>query len=175
MKYLPFILVLFLSACQSTPAQQTSSETEPTSQTFAEYIRDSKPPAGPRHIVNEGVIDPIEAVVTAAQSAPNSFVGTFGMEVRNTGQLPGILFLNSELNYREQFNLTVAMDESVARYLTRTYGRNWFNDVIGKQIEVRGEAERVVIWFNCDGQRTSSYYYQTQIRVTHPEQFKIVP
>ncbi len=165
---------IFISGCQST----TETEAEPTAtnpaQEYANYIRDSKPPAGPLHEVREGVIDPVQAVIYASQAGENGYSGTFGMQVRNLGAYPTYVYLNSELNYREQLNVSVRMDMEVVRYLRRTYGNEWLNEIVGKQIEVEGEAKREVIWFRCNDERTSSYYYQTHIHVTRPEQFKIL-
>lgn len=166
--------VVFLSGCQSTTETQAEPEANGTEQTYEEFIRDSKPAAGPLHEVREGVIDPVQAVIYAAQSAPNAHTGTFGMQVRNLGSNPRYVYLNSELNYREQFNVSVRMDIEVARFLRRTYGQNWLDEIIGKQIEIEGEVKREEIWFVCNRERTNSYYYQTHIHVSRPEQFKIL-
>ena len=166
--------ILALTGCQSTATNEAAPERSEAQPTYAEFIRDSKPPAGPLHEVREGVIDPTQAIIYAAQSAPNGHTGTFGMQVRNIGGDSRRIYLNSELNYREQLNISVRMDIGVAQYLRRQYGNDWLNEIVGKQIEVEGEVERVVIWLNCNGERTDSYYYQTQIHVRRPEQFKVL-
>lgn len=166
--------VAFLSGCQSTTETPADPEATNPEQSYAELVRDSKPPAGPLHNVREGVIDPVQAVIYASQAGENGYSGTFGMSVRNLGVNPRQVYLNSELNYREQLNVSVRMDMEVVRFLRRTYGNDWLNEIVGKQIEVEGEAKREVIWFRCNDERTSSYYYQTHIHVSRPEQFKIL-
>lgn len=170
-------VIFALSACQSVPVEEAnSSGAQPGEQEYAVMIRDSKPPAGPVHQVREGVLSPLEAVVYASQAAPDGFSGTFGMQVRNIGQdSRGVVFLNSELNYREQTNLSVRVDPRVSAYLSRARGDNWVNEIVGQEIEVEGKAQRVVIWFNDSAKgRTDSYYYQTQIFVGHPDHLKIL-
>lgn len=146
-----------------------------TERDFHAEIRDAQPPAGALHRVAEGVYSPIEAIVLAALAAPSVVEGKFGFTVRNVGQMgDGTILLNSELNYREQINVTVRLSQRLASYLQRTYGKDWVNDIVGKEIEVVGEAKRLPIYFRCNNQRTESYYYQTQIEVKRPEHFVIL-
>ncbi|MCC5854055.1 MAG: hypothetical protein JJU10_00040 [Idiomarina sp.] len=183
MKSNVFALTLILCAAfclatgMSSTATAATAERADTQKSFDEVVRDTQPPAGPVHRVRDGVFSPIQAVVYAAQAAPASIEGTFGFEVRNVGQARnGTIYFNSELNYREQMNVTVRMSQRAASYLQRTYGRDWVNEIVGRNIEVTGEAKRVPIYFFFqNGQRSDSYYYQTQIEISRPEQFKILP
>lgn len=168
-----------LAGCQSVPEDLQSDaagESRPGDRAYAEMIRDTKPPAGPMHEVREGVLTPIEAVVYASRVAPNGVEGTFGMQVRNFGHAGnGFVFLNSEQNYREQTNISVRIQPAVAQYLQRNHGDNWLQEILGQDIEVEGVAVRHEIYFNDSVRgRTDSYYYQTHVEVTHPDQITIL-
>lgn len=167
--------VLLLAACQSTP-EQTATVGEPGQRSHADMVRDTRPPAGPEHEVANGVLTPTEAVVRAARTAPDGYQGTFGMEVRNIGgDTGGNLFLNSELNYREQTSVSIMISREIGRELARIHGENWIREVVGKHIEVEGEAVRQVIWFNDSALgRTKSYYYQTHIQLSDADQLRIL-
>lgn len=166
---------ILVAGCQSTPVQNDPVG-EPGERSHAEMIRDTQPPAGPDHEVGDGVLTPLEAVNGAAQSAPDGYPGKFGMQVRNIGgDTGGRLFLNSELNYREQTSVSVVIPRDVGRELARQHGESWIRDVVGKDIEVDGEAIREVIWFNDSTLgRTKSYYYQTHIELSSADQLRIL-
>lgn len=166
---------ILLSACQSMPMQDNAAG-QPGDRTYAEMVRDTQPPAGAAHEVAAGVLDPLATISGAAQAAPDGYAGTFGMQVRNVGSdSSGDLFLNSELNYREQLNVSVRMSRDVARELASQHGDNWARDIVGKAIEVDGEATREVIWFyDTVLGRTKSYYYQTHIQVSSADQVRLL-
>lgn len=168
------VSAVILSGCQSTPEAETETGGETSERSFADKVREEKPPAGPLHSVRDGVYDPIQTIIYAAQSAPEPISGTFGYKVRNSDVLEsGVGYLNSELNYREQTNVSVAIHPEVVNQLAYRFGRNWINEIIGKNIEVKGQAVRVPIGFEYnDG--TPAYYYQTQVIVTQPNQLKVI-
>lgn len=174
---------LTLAGCQSAPqgqptdqASSAAGDLRPGTEAYADMIRDTKPAAGPLHEVRDGVLSPLEAVVYASRAAPDAVEGTFGLQVRNFGYTAnGFVFLNSEQNYREQINISVRIQPAVAQYLQRNLGDNWLQEIMGKDIEVEGAAVREVIYFNDSVRgRTNSYYYQTHIEVSHPNQITIL-
>ena len=121
-----------------------------------------------------GTIAPREAIVLAADAAPRAVPGLFAIPVRATGQERGRVYLNSELDYRDQRNLTISIDPGVAQALERRFGAPPQSFFKGKWIQVRGAAKRMTIGFFDDGKPTGLYYYQTHVRVSHPDQITVV-
>jgi hypothetical protein len=114
------------------------------------------------------------AILAAADAAPRGVPGIFAMRVQATGVERGRTFLNSELDYRDQRNLTVAISWQAARALGARYGAAPDIFFRGKAIRVRGEARRVRIDFTDDGRPTGKYYYQTHVPVDSPDQIEVV-
>jgi len=129
-------------------------------------------------------IAPAEAVQLAAAAAPDHGVdGTFLITVKATGEdkKRKRLFLNSELDYRDQRNLTVVIEQSAISGLEATYGKELENYFIGKQVLVSGTAKRVTIYFGkprisaVNGNIRNKYYYQTHVSVVSAEQIALAP
>jgi len=118
-------------------------------------------------------IMPEEAVLMAANAAPEGVVGTFSMKVRATGSQNAMSYLNSELDYRDQRNLTVAFNSGVAQQLRERLGSDPLNALNGTDILVRGTAFRVKIVFFCNGRASDNYYYQTQVNVSDADQIVV--
>ena len=116
------------------------------------------------------------AVEMAAAVAPAGISGRFDVHVQATGKVNGVVFLNSENDYRDQRNLSVEIAPAVAEDLEKTYGAPPEHFFQGKHITVTGEAARVTVWFiDGKGVQTDKYYYQTHVRVDAPNQIQIVP
>jgi len=123
-------------------------------------------------------ITPEKAVIAAAKAAPDEVPGIFKMTVRAVGHENGRVFLNSELDYRDQRNLTIAMSEEVEKALEAKIGEAKIGAVseqafVGRRIFVRGVAQRVRIDFTAGGRPTGKYYYQTHVVVTTPVQVAV--
>jgi len=118
-------------------------------------------------------ITPEKAVIAAAKAAPEGVSGTFKMTVRAVGHENRRVFLNSELDYRDQRNLTIAMSEEVEKALEAKIGAVSEQAFIGRRIFVRGVAQRVRIDFTDGGRPTGKYYYQTHVVVTEPIQVAV--
>jgi hypothetical protein len=118
----------------------------------------------------------MEIIKAAADSAPKSVGGKFTFKIKATGIQAGDnrVFLNTELDYRDQRNITIALSSNAVKELENLTGSAPINFFKGKTIEVQGEAQRVRINFTSMGRRTEKYYYQTHIRVTQASQIKIV-
>jgi hypothetical protein len=121
-----------------------------------------------------GTILPPEAVERAAAAAPSGVGGVFQMKVRAAGRQENRLYLNSEQDYRDQRNLTIAIEPTAERVLAQRLGGNVDTALMGKTIQVRGKAYRVKVWFFADGRQTDKYYYQTLVVLFDSDQLKIV-
>ncbi|NBD95744.1 MAG: hypothetical protein GVY11_04620 [Gammaproteobacteria bacterium] len=115
-------------------------------------------------------ITPQQAVMSAAEAAPAGVDGTFAMTVRATGAQNGRTYLNSEQDYRDQRNLTVALSPRAAAQLAQRLGAPPSVGLRGENILVRGTARRTRINFFANGQMTGKYYYQTHVDVTDANQ-----
>ena len=118
-------------------------------------------------------IKPEKAVIAAAKAGPEGVGGIFVMVVRGTGHQDGRFFLNSETDYRDQRNLTIAMSDEMGAAIERKIGADSDDALIGRKIFVRGVAHRVKISFTVDGRATDKYYYQTHVLVTTPVQVAV--
>ena len=109
-------------------------------------------------------LSPEQAVMNAATSA-EGVSGTFEMVVRTTGRQGGFLYLNSELDYRDQRNLTIEVSAAVEQALETRFQAPVEMSLRGKVVAVRGTARKVRIDFTQDGRPTGKYYYQTHVRL----------
>lgn len=122
----------------------------------------------------EDTITPQQAIERAAEAAPASVKGVFVMDVHATGRQNGNLYLNSQADYRDQRNLTIAIAPDVATTLQTKFGEVPDTFLVGKRIAVTGEAKRVTIWFLWNGVPTEKYYYQTHVELTAADQLQIL-
>jgi len=120
-------------------------------------------------------IQPIEAIQLAATAAPNGVPGTFAVHVRATGHKDGLVYLNSELDYRDQRCLTIVLTPDVARALRSRLGADPSSALKDKNVLVTGEATRVTVWLTRGKRRTDKYYYQTHVTVTESSQLQVLP
>ena len=118
-------------------------------------------------------IQPVQAVQLAAAAAPRGVSGVFALRVQATGSQDGFTYLNSELDYRDQRNLTIAITPSAAQQLEEKLGAPPIAALKGKLILVSGVAVRTKIVFLADGKPTDKYYYQTHVRVTDAKQIEL--
>ena len=122
---------------------------------------------------HESWIEPPQAVLMAADAAPAGVEGTFAMRVRATGTQRGQTYLNSEPDYRDQRNLTVAITPRAAQQLAERLGEHPLSALKDKDILVRGAAVRTKIYFYANGQMTDRYYYQTHVNVSNADQIVV--
>lgn len=121
------------------------------------------------------VISPEMAILAAADQAPHGYPGRFGMTVVATGREKGRLFLNSREDYRDPRNITIAIDARAQRLLRMQYKVDSFEHLVkGRQIEVDGVAMKERIIFTAGGRPSGKYYYQTHVRVSDPDQIRIL-
>lgn len=120
------------------------------------------------------LISPFEAIQSAAAAAPRSVGGQFAIRVQGVGRQDGNVYLNSETDYRDQRNLTIAILPSAIGPLAQRYGSEADVFLVGKRIVVTGEARRTRILFTENGRPTGKYYYQTHVRVSNANQVSVV-
>jgi hypothetical protein len=118
-------------------------------------------------------IDPGEAVLRAAAAKPRGITGVFAMSIKATGRSDKV-HLNSELDYRDPRNLSIAVMPTAAAELEATLGSAPEVALKGKRILVSGTARTVRIDFLTDSGPTGKYYYQTHVRVDRASQIKVL-
>lgn len=128
---------------------------------------------GPCHRPAAGIIAPAEAIQLAAASAPGGVPGIFELQVQATGRQDGNLYLNSETDYRDQRNLSIALSPAAIRTLAAQLGQDPAVALQGKRLRVMGKAVRVPIHFVSNGRTTDKYYYQTHVNVNDAAQIQV--
>ena len=129
--------------------------------------------SSPQRAESSRWIDPSQAVQLAAASARTGVTGVFAMTVKATGKTTRV-HLNSELDYRDQRNLSIAVEPAAAEELALQLGSPPEIALKGKQILVTGTAKRTKIVFSSDGKPTDKYYYQTHVSVTKASQIQVL-
>ena len=119
-------------------------------------------------------ISPSQAIEYSAASAPDSYAGVFEMTVKAGNLRERMVFLNSELDYRDQRNLTVVLRPMVVTELTEKYGKDPLSEMLNKNIIVKGEAKRMKIWMFYKTKKLNKYYYQTHVFVNSIDQISIM-
>lgn len=118
---------------------------------------------------------PLQVISMAAEAAPRPVLATVVLQVRAVGSQNDVTYLNSESDYRDQRNVSIAISSAARTKIEAVFGGDLSKVVIGKHILVKGRAQRVTIWFfDNSGRRSDKYYYQTQIPVFDPDQIRIV-
>ena len=110
----------------------------------------------------------------AASAAPAKVPVSLEFTVNGTGREGERIYLNSEADYRDQRAVTVVVLASAIGDLRARLGPDIERALRGKPIAVTGEAQRVTIWFLCNGVQTDKYYFQTHIVVRSAEQLLLV-
>ena len=146
MKYFLLLAILVLSACTTTP--EIASKSAST--------------------------DVMRLIEQAAENAQKGVKGTFQFSIKASGIERKVVYLNTELDYRDRRSITVALHPKTIAALTKKYGSSPESFFINKNIEVIGEAKQIKVWFVSNGKRTKKYYYQTHIRVQSIDQIKVL-
>lgn len=115
-----------------------------------------------------------DAVLKAADAAPAGVAGRFRVTIQAAGHQDGHVYLNTELDYRDQRNLSVDVCPVALDSMKAKFGDDLEAEFIGKEIEVKGMAQRVKITFFADGKPTDKYYYQTHLFVCSANQVALV-
>lgn len=126
--------------------------------------------------VQHNYISPVQAIQLAAEAENTHFAikGLFSLRVKAVGRQGKMFYLNSQDDYRDQRNLTIALRPEVSNLLMNKYNKTLKEIFIGKNIVVKGSAKRVKIYFFSQGRRTDKYYYQTHVLVTDINQIQLM-
>ncbi len=107
-----------------------------------------------------------DAIVLSEQAAPQAVPGLFSLHIRNADRVGDLVYLNTELDYRDRRNVTVVLTPQVMKEFAKIYPdqapEHYFP---GRSIVVNGAAVRRTIWFISEGKKTEKYYFQTHIPV----------
>ena len=115
---------------------------------------------------------PRQAVLAAADAAPRPVPGRFAFVVKAVGRQDGWLYLNSEDDYRDQRNLTVAIHPRLIATIEQRFGGPAERTLIGRAIITRGSARKVRIDLIHNGRPTGKYYFQTHVDVLEADQLQ---
>jgi carbonic anhydrase len=105
--------------------------------------------------------------------APKGLKGEFLFTIKNSGKQNSIIYLNTQEDYRDRRNITIALLPSFQRAFNAKHNTDIRSYYENKTIQVKGKAERIKIWFFSQGKRTEKYYFQTHINVSDLNQIKI--
>jgi hypothetical protein len=118
--------------------------------------------------------DTMRIIEQAAEVAPYGVKGNFSFTIKAAAKPGEIVYLNTELDYRDRRCITIALSPKVASHIEQQYGVTAQEYYLGKKIQVNGTAKQVKIWFFERGKRTDKYYYQTHIRIIRPKQIEVL-
>lgn len=150
MRFVILVFVLILAGCSVTANHPTSGKSVSTS-------------------------DTMEIIRKAAASAPTGVKGEYVLSIKAAGKQGAVVYLNTELDYRDQRNVVVALHPNIIPQLAAQYGVTAEEFFIGKTIRVNGDAQRVRIDFiNAQRKPSGKYYFQTHIRISNPTQIEVV-
>jgi hypothetical protein len=111
----------------------------------------------------------------AAEAAPQPVLTTVALQVQAVGSQNGVTYLNSERDYRDQRNVSIAIPSQALADVEAKFGGPLDKTAYGKRILVKGAARRVTIrFFDQEGQRSNLYYFQTQIPVSGATQIQLL-
>lgn len=159
------LLILAAAAAQLSPLPQIKPMVV---QSDSRYVSWRLPPG-------QRVYSASEAVLGAANRPGGGLLGEFVFVVRATGWDGGQLYLNSEWDYRDPRNLSIAIEPDVARQLVGKRGNDGQQNFVGRIVVVRGMAKTTRIEFTVDnGKPSGKYYFQTHVSVGRVEQLRLV-
>ena len=120
---------------------------------------------------SKGWIEPTDAIRAANDDPRYGDRGEFVITVKALDITPYRSYLNSEMDYRDQRNLTIRMPTSIVPDLEKRLGVK-FQDLKNRRLVILGVAKRNRIDFVADGKPTGKYYYQTHVHVDSATQIK---
>jgi hypothetical protein len=118
--------------------------------------------------------DTMRVIEQAAEAAPYGVTGNFSLTIKAAAKPGEIVYLNTELDYRDRRCITIALSPEIASHIEQQYGVTAQEYYLGKKVQVNGTAKQVKIWFFERGKRTDKYYYQTHIQIMRPKQIEVL-
>ena len=110
--------------------------------------------------------DTMEIIRSAAEAAPKGVRGEYELTIKAAGKQGAAVYLNTELDYRDQRNVTVALYPHLIPQLTAQSGETPERFFVGKTIRVKGVAQRGKIEFmSAERKRSVKFCFQTHIYI----------
>ncbi len=100
--------------------------------------------------------------------------GVFEFTIRASGKEKNKGYLNSNLNYRTKYNLTIVLSKHIRKRLTEKYGKDPLDFFIGKKVRVKGEAKKAKIHKIENKKVTNLVYFQSHIVLDTIKNIEIV-
>jgi hypothetical protein len=116
----------------------------------------------------------MQIIHDAAEAAPKGVSGKYLLNIKATGEEKGIVYLNTEDDYRDPRNVTVAIHPKIVSDLTQKFGGDLQTVLLGKSLSVEGTAKRIKINFISGNRPPTKYYYQTHIRIKSTDQIDLI-
>jgi len=116
----------------------------------------------------------MELIALSEEKAPDGVIGTFQFKIKASGIKGGVIYLNTEMDYRDRRNITVVIHPKIIDAFTKQFGSSPNLFFINKTIKVSGEAKRVRIDFISNGKRSNKYYFQTHLLISSLKQIKVL-
>lgn len=114
---------------------------------------------------------PSQAITRAAAAAPYGAPGRYTLVVRSVGRVKGLIYLNSQRDYRDQRNVSVVLYPQAQHQLRARLGGSIAQGLEGHRIAVIGTARRAkTLYLDAHHHATGRYYYQTHIAITRGNQ-----
>lgn len=109
---------------------------------------------------------PMQAIERAAAAAPYGVRGRYVLVVRRVGRAQGLVYLDSQRDYRDPRNVAVVIYRRAQAQLRARLGGDLARTLMGHRIAVIGRVRRVRVRFYDDaGHYSGKYYFQTHIDV----------
>lgn len=158
------IIVASISGAVSAQSQSGGDTLEPVERVYR-LQRGTAYSSLPTLDCSNGCLTTRDAIERAAELAPNgAALGRYILTVKAVGSDKERWYINSETDYRDPRNVSVALSPTAAAELRALLkGESFESALLGKQIIVAGPALRVQIAFFSNGKKTDKYYYQTHI------------
>ncbi|UYY58223.1 hypothetical protein [Sphingomonas sp. S2-65] len=113
---------------------------------------------------NDKVYSAAEAVALADASKRGK-QGVFEMDVKGTGRIGSVVFLNSEADYRSPDALTFRIAPNVRKALERRYGASPETYLRGKHVVVKGTVARQMIVNTKNGRVVDFNRWQHTVKI----------
>ncbi len=132
----------------------------------------AKKPLGSKGVIS--VIEAVKLLDANDKEWSKKVKGVFELTVNGTGKDGGWYYLNSNKNYRIKNNLTISFSKHIYKRLSKKYGKDPLEFLIGKKIHVKGEAKKVKIHKIENGKVTNLVYFQSHVILDAIKNIEIV-
>ena len=109
-----------------------------------------------------------DAIELSENMAPKSVPGLFSLTVKASGRINGIIYLNTELDYRDRRNVSIVLLPEYQKAFIDEYGVEADILLMNKNIMVNSAAQQRKITFTTN----DKYYFQTHIPVKNMKQIR---